>query len=443
MNREISSRLALLKATVLDNPWIPHTPAISPVTGLSPQADFLTDGRPEIMYGGAAGGGKSEAMLMAAAQYVEVPGYNALILRRTYPQLAQAGGLIPRSHEWWHGCGAHWNGGEKTWTFPSGATVAFGHLQHELTKYDYQSGEYAFIGFEELTQFTETQYLYLFSRRRKLIGAPYPVRVRSTTNPGGVGHKWVKARFIDSTERTRRFIPALLEDNPHLDIEEYAAALENLDPVTRAQLRNGDWQVTLNNEQVFVNVQVRVVTAAERADMPTRLHGVDWGFFPDPWQYVCCYYDAARRTLYVLRDRRALRKSNAETAQIVLEELGQVLDAEGEVKVAARRELVMCDSAEPKSIADYRKAAGGTMDARPVAKAPGSVDYGIKWLQSLEAIVIDGAQAPNAAREFTGYEYERGRDGEYLEGYPDADNHTIDAVRYAAGPVIARRNQRG
>jgi phage terminase large subunit len=440
MTQAASERLALLKATVLDNPWIPHTPAISPVSGRSPQAAFLTDPRPEVMYGGAAGGGKSDAMLMAAAQYVRDPGYNALILRRTYPQLSQAGGLIPRSLEWWSNSGARWNGTDKTWTFPSGATIAFGHLQHENTKYDYQSGEYAFIGFEELTQFSLTQYLYLFSRRRRLCDAGFPVRVRSTTNPGGIGHAWVKARFIDSIDPERGFIPALLEDNPYLDVDEYAAALENLDPVTREQLRRGDWQVSLNNERIFPNVQVRAITEEERANMPTRLHGVDWGYFPDPWQYVRIYYDAARRTLYVLRDVRALRQGNEATARLVLAELGQEWDAAGKVSKQARRELIMCDSAEPKSIADYR-AAG--LDARPVPKGPGSVDYGIKWLQSLAAIVIDGNTAPNAAREFTGYEYELGRDGEYVDAYPDADNHTIDAVRYAAGPVIARRNARG
>jgi hypothetical protein len=244
MPQPISRSKALMRATVLENPWVQSCPAISPATGHSPQAEFLLDPHYEILYGGAAGGGKSEAMLMAAAQYVDVPGYAALILRRTYPQLSQPGGLIPRSHEWWENTPASWNEQKKQWTFPSGATVSFGHLQHEDDKYDYQSGEYQFVGFEELTQFSESQFLYLFSRVRRTTDSDVPVRVRATSNPGGVGHAWVKSRFIDTTDPDRRFIPAKLEDNPYLDLEEYERGLSQLDSVTRRQLRDGDWSVS-------------------------------------------------------------------------------------------------------------------------------------------------------------------------------------------------------
>ena len=198
---------------------------------------------PEVLYGGAAGGGKSDAMLMAALQYVTIPGYSALILRRTFPQLSQEGGLIPRSQAWLAGTDARWSERDKSWTFPSGAVVAFGHMQYENTKYDYQSGEYQFVGFEELTQFTETQYRYMHSRTRRLEGSIVPIRVRATSNPGGIGHEWVRARFIDTREPDRCFIPAGLADNPFLDRESYEASLSNLDPVTRAQLLNGDWTV--------------------------------------------------------------------------------------------------------------------------------------------------------------------------------------------------------
>jgi predicted phage terminase large subunit-like protein len=198
---------------------------------------------PEVLYGGSAGGGKSDAMLMAALQYASAPGYSALILRRTYPQLAQEGGLIPRSHEWLAGTDAKWSAVDKAWTFPSGAVLAFGHMAYETTKYDYQSGEYQFIGFEELTQFSETQYRYMHSRTRRLLTSDVPIRVFATSNPGGIGHDWVRSRFIDSTDPARLFIPASLDDNPALDRETYVRSLDNLDPVTRAQLLNGDWTV--------------------------------------------------------------------------------------------------------------------------------------------------------------------------------------------------------
>lgn len=221
---------------VLESKWIPHAPTLK-------QLEYLADPCAEILYGGAAGGGKSDAALMAALMYVDDPGYAALILRRTYPQLVQSGGLIPRSHEWLQGTPAKWNEQKKLWTFPSGATLAFGSMQYENDKYDYQSGEYQFIGFEELTQFTETQYLYLHSRTRRLESSSIPIRVHATANPGGIGHEWVRARFVDNTEPGRKFIAARLADNPHLDQAEYERSLANLDPITRRQLLNGDWQV--------------------------------------------------------------------------------------------------------------------------------------------------------------------------------------------------------
>ena len=221
---------------ILESKWIPHAPTLK-------QLEFLADPCGEILYGGAAGGGKSDAALMAALMYVDMPDYAALILRRTYPQLVQSGGLIPRSHEWLQGTPARWNEQKKLWTFPSGATLAFGSMQYENDKYDYQSGEYQFIGFEELTQFTETQYLYLHSRTRRLEASSIPIRVHSTANPGGVGHEWVRARFVDGGGDGCKFIAAKLTDNPHLDQDEYRRSLANLDPITRRQLLDGDWQV--------------------------------------------------------------------------------------------------------------------------------------------------------------------------------------------------------
>lgn len=224
-----------MRATVLENQWIPHDPTPK-------QAEFLLLPHLEALYGGAAGGGKSDALLMAALQYVDVPGYAAILFRRTYADLALPGALMDRAHEWLDGTAAQWNDKEKTWRFPLGATMSFGYLEHENDKYRYQSAEFQFIGFDELTQFSESQYRYLFSRLRRLKGAKIPLRIRAASNPGGVGHEWVRQRFlIEGPTRGRPFIPARLQDNPHLDAEEYRRSLANLDPVTRAQLLNGDW----------------------------------------------------------------------------------------------------------------------------------------------------------------------------------------------------------
>lgn len=219
------------------NKYIPHAPTAN-------QRAFLMLDCQEAMYGGAAGGGKSDALLMAALQYADVPSYAALLLRRTYADLEKPGALIPRSHEWLDGTDAHWRGDVKQWTFPSSAVLDFGYLDRDSDKLKYQSSQYQFIGFDELTQFEEPWYRYLFSRKRRLMGMPVPTRVRGATNPGGIGHEWVKQRFlVEGRKAGRIFIPAKLEDNPYLDREEYDKSLQELDPVTREQLRNGDWGV--------------------------------------------------------------------------------------------------------------------------------------------------------------------------------------------------------
>ena len=234
----IEAALAALDSVLA--PWSPHYPTPRQWDAL------LQQGTREILYGGAAGGGKSDWLLMESLLYVGEPGYSALILRRTYADLALPGAIMDRAHEWLAGTDARWNANDKTWTFPSGATLTFGYLEHEKDKFRYLGAEFQFIAFDELTQFSESQYRFLFSRLRKATGSPIPLRMRTASNPGGVGHEWVSKRWAlgehskQARPVGRSFVPALLEDNPHLD-EEYEASLAELDPVTREQLRRGNW----------------------------------------------------------------------------------------------------------------------------------------------------------------------------------------------------------
>ena len=206
------------------------------------QAAFLLLWTREALYGGAAGGGKSEALLMAALQYVDVPDYAAILFRRTLADLALPGALMDRAHAWLCETPARWNDKEKTWFFPSGASLTFGYLDYPAQRYRYQSSEFQFIGFDELTQFGEAEYTYLFSRLRRKTSSNVPLRMRSASNPGGFGHDWVRRRFlVEGPANGRFFIPARLDDNPYLDREEYVESLRSLDPLTRAQLLQGDW----------------------------------------------------------------------------------------------------------------------------------------------------------------------------------------------------------
>lgn len=224
--------------TIRLNRYIPHEPT-------EKQAFFLLHSRsPEVLYGGSAGGGKSDSLLMAALQYVDIPDYAALLLRRTYKELALPEAIMDRAHEWLTPTDAKWREDSKTWEFPAGATLTFGYLEGPRDHYRYQSSAFQFIGFDELTQFQEVQYRYLFSRLRRLAVSDIPLRMRAASNPGGVGHEWVYHRFIDpETRGDRIFIPAKLGDNPYLDQAEYIASLNKLDPITREQLLNGDWNV--------------------------------------------------------------------------------------------------------------------------------------------------------------------------------------------------------
>lgn len=220
-------------------PWpeefIPHMP-------FGKQATFLMLPNREAFYGGAAGPGKSDALLMGALQYVEQPDYAAILFRRTFTDLSLPGALMDRAQEWLRGTRARWHDQSKTWHFPSGATVSFGYLETEMDKFRYQGAEFQFIGFDELTQFTESQYTYLFSRLRRGNSSGVPLRMRAASNPGGLGHAWVKERFVDpGAPGVRPFIRALLKDNPYVDQAAYIENLKQLTPVEMAQLLNGDW----------------------------------------------------------------------------------------------------------------------------------------------------------------------------------------------------------
>lgn len=133
---------------------------------------------------------------MAALQYVDVPHYAALLLRRSYTDLSLPGALMDRAKAWLIPTDAEWRESSKTWYFPSGATLTFGYLDQTGAEYRYQSTEFQFIGFDELTQFEERQYRYLFSRLRRTSDIDVPLRMRSASNPGGIGHEWVRHRFL-------------------------------------------------------------------------------------------------------------------------------------------------------------------------------------------------------------------------------------------------------
>lgn len=227
------------------------------------QLGFLSRPEYECLYGGAAGGGKSDALLVEALRQVNIPHYTALIMRKTLPQLSE---LIDRSRQIYPTAfkGAQYNSSEHCWRFPSGAKIFFGSMQYTKDRLNYQGKQYDFIAFDELTHFSWEEYSYMFSRNRPS-GYGTRVYIRATTNPGGVGHGWVKDRFITpappmtpikeeyniispegeliTLSRERIFVPSTVFDNKILlkNHPEYLAALAMLPEAEKNALLYGSW----------------------------------------------------------------------------------------------------------------------------------------------------------------------------------------------------------
>lgn len=227
------------------------------------QSEFMRRTEYECLYGGAAGGGKSDALLCEALRQVSIPHYRGILFRKTYPELE---GLISRSHELYQRAfpKAKYNTSEKRWTFPSGAKIFFGYMQYDKDWRKYQGKAYDFIGVDELTHFSYNQYTRIMGRNRPT-GPGTRIYIRATANPGGPGHAWVKDRFItvappntriiseyplmrpDGTKsmvkRSRIFIPATVFDNKKLldNDPNYLATLASLPEADRNAMLYGDW----------------------------------------------------------------------------------------------------------------------------------------------------------------------------------------------------------
>lgn len=231
--------------------------------------------------------------------------------------------------------------------------------------------------------------------REKLI--PNPNRVIHHSTYLEAPAEWLGKKFIEDAEHLKEVDPDAYE-------HEYMG------------IPNGA------GGNVFDKLEIRTITDAEIARMDRIYQGVDWGWYPDQYAFLRTYYDAARERIYLLDELYVNKWSNAQTAEWIK-------------KKGYDDYAMICDSAEPKSVGDYRNAG---LPARAAIKGPGSVEYGFKWLQT-RTIVIDPARTPNAHKEITSYEYERDKDNNIVSGYPDGNDHAISALRYAYEPHFNKR----
>ena len=273
------------------------------------QAAFMERPEWEALYGGAAGGGKSDALVIEALRQVHIPHYKALILRKTFPQLAE---LIDKSLNYYPMAfpGARYNSSSHTWTFPSGAKIIFGSMQYTKDRLKYQGQAYDFVAFDELTHFSWEEYSYLFSRCRPN-GPGTRCYIRSTANPGGVGHGWVKERFITAgkpmvpvwedirwrdpagkeyrEKRSRIFVPSSVFDNPALlqNDPDYITRLASMPEAERKALLYGDWDTFSgqvftewrNDSEHFLDrVGTHVIAPFRVPDTWSIWCSLDWGY---------------------------------------------------------------------------------------------------------------------------------------------------------------------
>ncbi len=185
---------------------------------------------------------------MGALQFVDIPGYSAILFRKTYADLSLPGALIDMSKQWLmpfvDAKEVKWSEKDKQYVFPSGASLNFGYLESPNDCYRYQGAEFQYIGMDEVTHIDPANYRYLFSRLRKPKSLQVPLRFRATANPGGqFGEYYYQRFFVEGPEKGRIFIGAGLDDNPYLDAEAYKESLMELDPIERERLLNGNWEI--------------------------------------------------------------------------------------------------------------------------------------------------------------------------------------------------------
>jgi phage terminase large subunit len=229
---------------------------------------------------------------------------------------------------------------------------------------------------------------------------PVPGRLVHSSCYLDVPPEWLGTAFIDEAERLR---------------------------VTNERAYRNEYlgEVTGTGGQVFDNLTIRTIPDEEIETFGTTYAGLDFGWFPDPAHFVRCAFAPATRKLWIYDEYRTVKTSNRDIFEYLTKNKGLTYGEE-----------VIADSAELKSVADMRSFGMRCVGA---TKGPGSVRTGIRWLQTLAEIIIDPARCPETAKEFAQYEYEKDRDGNPVEAYPDEQNHSIDAVRYALNRIWQRR----
>lgn len=287
-------------------------------------------------------------------------------------------------------------------------------------------GYFGFLWFEEAAEFQGMDAIRTI-KASIIRGTPYGKHSITfySYNPPMSAKNWVNKEALKEVKGRMKHASCYLDVPPEWLGAEFIAEAERLkESNERAYRHMYLGEVTGTGGNVFENVRIQTITQEDIRARGSMYSGIDWGWFPDPLHFVRCSYDAAQRRLWIWDEYRTVRTANRDAFDYLVKE-----------KKLTAGEEVIADSAENKSISDMRSYG---MKCVGAVKGPNSVRASLKWLQSLNEIIIDPARCPEAAKEFSGYEYERNREGEFVDAYPDADNHAIDAVRYATNRIWMR-----
>ena len=272
-----------------------------------------------------------------------------------------------------------------------------------------------YIWFEELDEFYGMEDIR--SIKQSLMRGGQNIKTFYSYNPPKVVSNWVNTEALQVVEGR------LVHHSTYLDVprewisEDFIAEAEILKKQNELYYRNEYLgEATGTGGQVFENIELKEITEDELKHFDNIVDGLDFGFAVDPSAYVQAYYNKNKKQLFIFREIYKVGMSNKQ----LYEQIKAVKVGNG---------FITCDSAEPKSIAELKSL--GLTRVKGAKKGPDSIEYGIKFLQKLNKIYIDPKRCPNIAREFTGYAYDMDKNGNFISRYPDRDNHSIDAVRYA------------
>lgn len=383
------------------------------------------------LYGGRGSTKSSFISLMIVMGIMQDKQANAIIFRKVANTLSTS---VFEQISW----AIHALGAEEQWkltTSPyravykeTGQVILFRGLDKakKLKSVKVSRGYLKYLWFEELDEFAGEEEIR--SVQQSVMRGGTSFQVFKSFNPPISRANWANEYVMKPRQGAYRHKSCYLDVPPDWLGEQFLTDAEELKLTNLRAYQHEYLGIPVGTGgEVFDNLEIRAMPQDEVSRFDNIYMGIDWGWYPDPFQWVKVYFDSTRRKLYIFDEFRANKMSNADTWNSLTM-----------LKGVTGQDLITADSAEPKSIGDYK--AYGSL-CRPAIKGPDSIRYGIKWLQSLNSIVIDPARCPYAAKEFQDYEYERTDDDEVISSFPDANNHSIDAVRYAMERVYKRKGQ--